>query len=418
MRNFFNSLRLPIGRTITTSFTPLVFLALLLAWPNISRSQTSLPCSWPLEVTGRGSGDTNVFNPDTDATYWAMAVDTSTWQAMIVTGQYPQSRFFSFDTYFQQGGLVASIYDATIAPNSGSTNPFTPVHAGDGRNYAVTIDGNASGSGNHIQWAVNQTTYVIYRVYVADRGLTREAGVPLPTVTLVDASGNSYPISRCTPTGNSSNALLQDLKDKVALMQAGAASSAPACPSPQPQPDQVMFTANSGGGVFPNPQNIYYSARGLCAESGRVVVIRGKAPNFPNTYYGSSIFQPALPGDIQLRYWSLCNDENESPYPAVDCRADHSTQLDSKGFYTYVIASDESLANSPNAPSSIFSQVTLLRWGDPTLSNNILFREMLPASGFALTGDYFPTGVFCDTGVFISQGWRGCFEAASVTPPQ
>ena len=119
-------------RRVLSCIVLLAAIATTLGWPPQSWSQTttstSLPCGWPLESTGRGLS--NVAYPDTDATYWVMPVDTSTWQSMIVTGQYPQSRFFSFTTYYntQQTSprVVGDIVDANIAPDAGSTNPFAP----------------------------------------------------------------------------------------------------------------------------------------------------------------------------------------------------------------------------------------------------------------------------------------------------
>src|SRR5215471_7701620 len=68
------------------------------------------PCSWPLESTGTGS--TNAAYPDTNATYWVMPLDAAIWPTMIVTGQYPQSRFFSFVSYLDNGNVADSIIDA------------------------------------------------------------------------------------------------------------------------------------------------------------------------------------------------------------------------------------------------------------------------------------------------------------------
>jgi hypothetical protein len=42
---------------------------------------------------------------------------------------------------------------------------------------------------------------------------------------------------------------------------------------------------------------------------------------------------------------------------------------------------------------------------------------MLPVSGFSLSGDYLPRGVYCDKELFIQQGWQGCFDAAGVAAP-
>jgi hypothetical protein len=391
-------------------------VALLICTGLPSQAQT-LPCSWPVEATG--SGITNVAFPDTDATYWLMPVDTTLWTQMIVRGQYPRSRFFSFVTYFETGGAVASIVDDNIAPDPGSSNPFAPGPAGGSGNYTVTIDGNATGSGNHIQWANTKLTYVVYRIYVADKGLGRMAGVPLPSVTLVDGSGDAYPINSCAPVESATG--LANLKTLLSVSlnrSASARAGDTSCSTSQPpEQDAVTFVTSSGGSFLPNPATKYVAARGLCLQPDEIVVVRGKAAVFPNTYNGGTIFQPAIPGGIQMRYWSMCNNDQRFPFPVVACQADHATQLDDQGYYTYVISPDESGMTPPSPPSWVPPGVTWLPWGDPTVPNDLLFREMLPMPNFSLTGNYYPKGVFCPKELFIAEGWQGCFASAGATEP-
>jgi len=69
-------------------------LATVLIVLHVSAVAQVLPvCSWPLESTG--SGITNVAYPDTNATYWTMPFDSVRWKSIIITGQYPEARFFS-----------------------------------------------------------------------------------------------------------------------------------------------------------------------------------------------------------------------------------------------------------------------------------------------------------------------------------
>ena len=72
------------------------------------------------------------------------------------------------------------------------------------------------------------------------------------------------------------------------------------------------------------------------------MIVRGKAADFPDTYNGNPVWQPALPGYIQLRYWSMCNNEQVAPFPVVACQPDHATNLDSQGYYTYVLGEGDS----------------------------------------------------------------------------
>ena len=389
--------------------------SLILCSGFLALSQTATagpqPCGWPLKVTG--SGLTNIAFPDTNATYWVMPVDTTRWQAMIVKGTYTRSRFFSFTAYFDfrqpSPKVVDYIIDSNINPDSGSTNPFqppesTPAAGTDTGSYTITFDGNASGPGNHVQWANGEITYILYRIYVADKGLSDQAGAPLPALTLVDNSGNEDILSAC-PVEIGSGSALSDL---IAALEDSPLVPQESCAASQPQATQVTFTPNNvgGGRFFPNPVTTYFSARGLCPEAGKIVVVRGQAPDFPDTYTGGSIFQPHLPGSIQLRYWSMCNNKEEVPGPVVACKADYDTPLDAQNFYTYVVSTDST------QPAWIPPGVAWLPWGDPAIQNALLFRDMLPASNFTLSGPYMPTGVFCDKQTFIEQGWQACFATA------
>lgn len=156
-------------------------LALSLTVPTLSFAQSGqsspLTCSWPVVTTG--SGITNVAFPDTDATYWTMPVDPTAWKAIIVTGEYPQTRFFSFTTYvgtLGKGDVVDSIVEANIAPDSGDTNPFQPGDSAGPHNYTISMSADSATSGNHLALSNSNLNYIVYRVYVPDKGLDPRVG--------------------------------------------------------------------------------------------------------------------------------------------------------------------------------------------------------------------------------------------------
>ena len=187
--------------------------------------------------------------------------------------------------------------------------------------------------------------------------------------------------------------------------------------------------------------------------TNRLIVVRGKGAPFPDTYNGAPVWQPAEPFQkVALRYWSMCNNEQGQPYPVVACQADYATQLDSQGFYTYVISEDESGMKPPVPPAWLPPDATWLPWGSTDAPNILLFRNMLPAASFrrsvqaaeaagctfdnesgvpvpyedivdagqcaqGVMGSYYPVAVYCDTALFIALGWQGCFAAAGVTVP-
>jgi hypothetical protein len=138
---------------------------------------------------------------------------------------------------------------------------------------------------------------------------------------------------------------------------------------------------------------------------------QGKSPGFPNTYplppLGGSVFQPAFDDQIQLRYWSMCNNVGVLPNSVVACTADAMTELDQSQFYTYVISND------PAPPSWLPSGVIWLPWGPIALPITLIFRNILPENDFMPTGDYVLKGAFCTQVQFTAQG---CFAEAGISP--
>lgn len=209
-------------------------------------------------------------------------------------------------------------------------------------------------------------------------------------------------------------------------------------PNCQPEDDVVFWIPANTGGYFPNPYNKYIAGPALCFDSGKVVVVRGKAADFPDTYNFKPVWQPALPGSIQLRYWSMCNNEQIAPFPVVKCQPDHFTKLDNNGYYTYV------LGKGSSPPPWLPADATWLPWGSTLVSNILIFRNMLPASSFdksvqaaihaqcavdnvpnmppsrsevvqggacaeGVMQEFYPRAVFCDESVFQNGGWQACF---------
>ena len=413
-------------------------LACLISLPFCVAAQALPVCSWPLETTGQGI--TNVAYPDTNATYWTMPFDPTRWKSVVITGAYPQARFFSFVSYDASGSVVAdhgSLNDVDINPDPGNTSPFREdTVAGELQHYTVTVSRApaAEGEGNFLQFADTRLGWIIYRIYVANKGLERNAGVPLPTITVVGQDGRSHVVPPCRSR--------QALDVAAALPSEWTApleQSATQQASCQPEPLVAWIPKNTGG-YFPNPANKYIAIPGLCFQPNRILVVRGKGPVFPDTYNGGPIWQPA---GVQLRYWSLCNNDQRLPYPVVACQADYSTNLDQSGYYTYVVSQPE----RGEAPSWVPPDATWLPWGSLHNPNILLLRHMLPDPNFphsvqaaidagcvvdnqsgvspsrdeivkqgkcaqGVMGEYYPQAVYCDKQVFISQGWQGCSAAA------
>lgn len=376
-------------------------------------------CSWPFESNGHGL--TNIATPDTHATYWVMPLDTAHWRAMVVHGIYPATPFFNFTTYTATGSLIDTLFDADIAPDPGSTNPFQTSGASGPENYTITISAGKPGAGNFLSSAGTPLVWVVFRVYLPDKGLDATGGAGLPAVTLIDTGGNTHVLQPC-PFAEAETSLggmiillrangFTDAANFVQRILTLATQFPPgisSCSAGPPGPTAVPFAMAPGPEFFPNPQTIYLETSGFCAQANKIVVVRGKAPVFPNTYMGGSVFQPAFDSQIQLRYWSMCNNDNVIPDPVVACQADVMTNLDANQFYTYVVSHD------PAPPPWLPAGATWLPWGATGIPKNLIFRNVLPENNFIVGGDYVPIGAFCDQAQFIAQGWQGCFAAAGL----
>jgi hypothetical protein len=423
---------------------------------SLSASGQAVPCSWPLETTG--SGFTNFAYPDTNATYWIMPLNSKRWKSIVINGTYPQARYFSFIPYVAQGAVVnnQALKDIDIDPAEGNSDPFRQNESDTGTHlYTITASRNAPSGGatNFLQLGETRLAWILYRIYVPNKNLERNAGVPLPSITLIGQDDRPHALAPChanTAAGRLANltqALVSQGLDVTASFQATATSTAIPTILPQAScqatPLLSLIPANTGG-YFPNPDNKYIAVPGLCFHADRVVVVRGKGAVFPDTFNGDPIWEP--PG-VLLRYWSMCNNNERAPFPVVACGADYKTNLDKQGYYTYVVSEAER-NDVKTPPSWVPPDATWLPWGARTTPNVLIFRNMLPNASFKhsvqaaidkgcvvdngngnspsraeqrkaaacaqrVMRAYYPRAVYCEKQILINEGWQGCFAAAA-----
>ena len=404
---------------------------------DILRAQNNRGCAWPIELSPEGFG--NMLGPEQLARYWVMPFDN--YDTMTIKGTYPNARYFSFvayDTNTAKGPIDAasSIYDAQIAPDSGSNNPFVNPRAGNGT-YTVVISRGGQTSGNTIGFS-SEFAWVMLRLYepAADPSLSGQSltgGVPLPTIS-VTGSGASQVLEPCSP--------INKLTDVSAFSQflfptgldiignEGTPSSDRLWFAPPTVPPPVLM---------PNPNNKYIGMfPGDQYQSGRIIVIHGKAPSTPD---GMPIGEKGrnFRRNVDMRFWSICNNDLAIPVPVVGCIADLTTEVEGD-YYTLVI-SDDLLR-----PDWLKPDTNWLPWGDEQYPKLIFFRNMLPASNFPYSiqkaidpgrctfdfnfptlperdpvdtagkcaqqvmGDYYPVAAWCDKSTFIAGGFRACLD--------
>lgn len=434
------------GSTWIGIFGSLMALTFLLN-PPVVRAQdfNHRGCAWPLMFSPEGSG--NVQAPDRAARYWIMPFDPQ-YTTMTILGTYPNIRYFSFAAYetiaydaeknTQMGFHLAEHYlhDAQIAPDPGSTNPFVPPGGRHGT-YTVVISRTGQSAGNTIAVSPD-LVWVVLRMYVADAdpslsGQSFMGGVPLPTITLTDQTGADQQLEACSPINKwldaSDFARFLFSPDIDLNVDEGTPSS-----------DRLWFASplKPPSILWPNPDGKYMMmCPGNNYQPGRIIVIHGKAPGFPDTFEGSPIWVPSRGfRNVDMRYWAMCQLDAAPPFSVVDCVTDLTARLQG-GDYTIVISDDR------QRPDWLRSNINWLPYGDAQYPKFMVFRNMLPAADFpyaiqdaweagctfdlefpmlpdrgaldeqgpcakGVMGEYYPDAVWCDKSTFVHGGWQAC----------
>ena len=373
-------------------------------------------CSWG----AKSNPDTiNLAYPDLSASYWTHFFSPAPGERLVISGFYPRARYFSFHVYDATAVAIDSAYDAQIAPDAGSSNPFLAKPArGAGDGYTEYVDFTnppAKPAPNTLyiadtpQGAPTPLAALMYRVYVPVDGAEPAGGVALPRITLQSSEGATVASYGACSSGSS-------FAEGGQLNEAIANSNWPeGAPTPPVQgaSDPPTWSRTSLGnnlyGLYGNQQNAYLTAT-ISRQYGQLVVIHAKAPTFPDTSAGVPAYAKR-----QVRYWSICQNSNSTR--VIACAPDYRAAI-SHGYYTYVISDpDRRPANATAA-----NGVTWLPWGGVYANGVLILRNMLPAAGFtqavqsvgeksspqAVMGPYFPSTAYCSTATFEAGGWSAC----------
>ncbi len=382
--------------------------------PEMSDNIMANACAWPGEL---GRQFLNVAYPDAAATYFGMPYRVPPGGKLVIHGTYPFTRYFSYSLYDLTAAPTGNLYDTEIQPDPGSVNPFLNPQAPTNlaqRQYTVEIDPEAvPGTPNTIAGNPNGIGIVIYRVYVPDTEGAFQGGVPLPTVAVEDANGTRQPLGPCTPDQQAHfRQVLEELLARVSPVPIGPRARDELCPCPD---TQFVPSGPLAQHLFPNPNNKY-----LCIitdwSPGRILVLRAKAPTFPNTRAGEPLTKPS-----QLRFWSISSAEFKIPFPVVDGKADFQMVVGADGYFTVVVSKPEDRPSNATEANGI----NWLPWGDTSVPGIIIFRNMLPSPDFhqavqdaprgstpeqtrTIMGPYYPTAAYSDKARFESGGVEAC----------
>ncbi len=396
------------------------------------------PCAWP---TKADKATLNIAYPDTAATYWAFSYTLAPGEHLELRGRFPDARYASFITYGAGGGAIDTLTDRDIEPDEGDTNPF--VDGGSpGGSYTIRVWSESSELTNALKAVAapyvgppttdaGTTTAVpntapplddearaallgtgepggdgvvggtlIYRVYLPNTADDLTGGGGLPDVRVVHDDGTDTEVPTCATSGPNPNA------------EAIVTANGPATDRPAPEAPIFIRPQAGAANLYPNPDNVYVVTI-LDHEPGRIVVVRGTAPTFPDTGAGE-----AVTGDEQVRYWSLCTNEYRTPYPVSWCVADQDVVLDGDGRYTFVVSTPEDRPANATADEG----VTWVEWGSTEVDNLLLLRHMLASPEFpqsaidlapgswatSTMGPYAPRGAYCQAATFEADGPQAC----------
>jgi hypothetical protein len=339
----------------------------------------------------------------------------------------------SFITYGPTGGVRDVLADRDITPTPHHSNPFAGatstrfasnsdayrvIVASSGAEHTNTISASGSagsattpaiplpatapipvGSGTTGGSGV-VTGSIIYRVYLATPRRDPTGGAGLPSIRVLHADGTRTAVATCARPGKNPNA------------ESIVRANGPATDRPAPAQPIFIRPDSSASTLYPNPDNVYVATI-LHYQPGTVVVVRGRAPTFPDT--GA---RHPITGQEQVRYWSLCTNEYRKPYPVTTCAPDEHVVVDGAGDYIFVISTR---ADRP-ANATAANDVTWLNWGSTKVDMLLLVRHMLANPDFAESairlppgatasstmGAYAPRGAYCSSITFARGGHAAC----------
>ncbi len=305
--------------------------------------------------------------PDTGNTFSTAWFRIPAGAKIVMRGDFPHMRHFSFVTYTEEGTPRDAINDIDIDPDAGSLNPFRPGVPRDAtpRRYTVTIANGAPPEPrprNHVFTLAEPGAAIgmHMRNYVPDRSVDWTGGVGLPEVELHLADGKVLKGEEaCQATDAPLRAKQVPLTVKKPLWMAlNSLPWRPADRTPaqnfEVAPMERFYNrehlmlrtffplipsdgmAVEKGGFWSNPVS-RYGYTYLSQAYGQVYVVHGRMPRTPRTWDGN----PApMDQDADMRYWSLCTTTAPAAGNTVDCVFDENVHpvVDAKGNFSVVVS--------------------------------------------------------------------------------
>ena len=393
-----------------------ILVLLLLYFTSISEifADTTIlgprDCFW---ARGPFSADPyiNVAYPDSNVYYWAAAFSMPEDSILEIKGDYPYSRYMSFFSYNERGKPIGSLTDFQI--QSEATNPFIPGNQRSdfSRSYSIEVlNENPSANisenidnfnGNILftpEYNKNQQL-IVYRIYLPDKDIDITGGVKLPQPMLTLSDGTKLEGKQTCEALNASQPLqvsfdalgIPPNEYRELISQPDKPDTWPAHNPPKwfIQLDRKsligMYTGEidpnaprSEGGFYPNLDNQYIRSI-INRKHGKVLIVRGKAPTTPKTYFKTSFTE-----EEDLRYWSLCSNQSFVNTRVNDCLYDEEIPIDKNGFYTIAISREEDRPRNAINECGI-AWLPMADDGDGMFDDDVTiiqFRHLLPSDKF------------------------------------
>jgi hypothetical protein len=305
---------------------------------------------------------------------------------IVLTGEFPHMRHWSFVTYSVDGVPRDAVNDLEIEPDTGSFNPFRAGVRRDvtPRRYTISVVNGTPPADNAAR--PKNTVYTLsepgtptgmhMRNYVPDQGMDWAGGVGVPKAVLQTADGktlgeaetcnltdvphkrgkqspitvspkmwmalNSLPWRAAdrTPANDFDVAAMQKFYNREHLL---LKTFFPALPS-----DSL---AVEKGGFWSNPVT-RYGFTYLSQAFGKVYVVHGKMPATPRTWDRTT--EPMDP-KVDMRYWSLCTSTAPPIGNTVDCVHDENLRpvIDARGYFSVVVSRATDRPSNANAKCGV-----------------------------------------------------------------
>lgn len=296
-------------------------------------------------IQSEPTGMRNIAYPEGNATYWARVMTGAIGSTVTIKGQFPAARYMGIQVYDIEHNVRSAIGDQDINPDSGSNNPFRAGATAELGTYTVKLVFGATPATpapNTIYSDGLTEIGLLYRVYYPNNVKSLIGSTTSPALPTIKQDGVKMATCKPRPILPKSDTVNGHID------QYDFTGTIPADTRPVTNPPSLLLSiTNPFTPFYPSADNNYMSAlisrQFMTAPYDyNMVVMRMKAPTFPNTQLGEAPWLATT--ERQVRFWSVC--ENEPLTTGVTrCLADgQSTPLDG---YVTVVFSDPS--NKPSA---------------------------------------------------------------------